>query len=58
MPGTNVLDDSIKRLDAFRENLDAAYGPNAEAIYVMKATPDDVEGSLASIVSFANEAVS
>ena len=56
--GTDVLTDSIKRLDTFRQNLDSAYGPNADATCVLKATPDGTEGSLAALVSFATEAVS
>ena len=56
--GTDVLGESIKRLDGFRQSLDAAYGPNADASSVLRATPESAEGSLAAILSFAREAVS
>jgi len=55
--GTDVLEDSIKRLNAFRENLDAAYGPGADATRHFVATPARAEGSLAAIVEFARECI-
>ena len=53
--GTDVLRESMKRLDSLRTNLDAAYGKNADASTVMKATPDEVEGSLDEIKAFGSE---
>ena len=53
--GTDMLCESMKRLDALRANLDAAYGKNADASETMVATPDKAEGSLAEIQKFASE---
>lgn len=55
MTGNDHLEESIRRLSAFRDNLDAAYGPGADARREFVATPDRVEGSLADLVSFARE---
>ncbi len=56
--GTDLLAESIKRLDGFRQSLDSAYGPNAEAVAFMRATPDGAEGSLAELLKFGGEAIS
>jgi CRISPR system Cascade subunit CasC len=56
--GTDVLTESIQRLDVFRASLDAVYGANADASTMFRASPDGAEGSLAQVLSFANEAVS
>ena len=53
--GADVLRESIKRLDSLRANLDTAYGKNADASAVMKATPDEAEGSLDRIQEFGSE---
>jgi CRISPR system Cascade subunit CasC len=55
--GSDQLDESIKRLRAFRDNLDVAYGSGADARREFAATPDKVEGSLADLVSFARECI-
>jgi CRISPR system Cascade subunit CasC len=47
---------SIKRLEDFRANLDQAYGPAAEATMKLVALPDRVEGTLAEVVAFAQDA--
>ena len=47
---------SIKRLEDFRANLDQAYGPAAEATEKLVALPDRVEGTLAEVVAFAQDA--
>ncbi|MBK6781100.1 MAG: type I-E CRISPR-associated protein Cas7/Cse4/CasC [Gemmatimonadetes bacterium] len=47
---------SIKRLEDFRANLDQAYGPAAEATAKLIALPDRVEGTLAEVVAFAQDA--
>jgi CRISPR system Cascade subunit CasC len=48
----DVLAKSIDRLVSFRSNLDAAYGPGADASEHMIATAEGVEGSLASVLGF------
>lgn len=55
--GTDVLGESIKRLDSFRQSLDTAYGLNADASSVLRASPDASEGSLAAILAFAGETI-
>lgn len=55
--GNDQLDESIRRLREFRDNLDAAYGPGADARREFTATPDKVEGSLAELVAFAREGI-
>ena len=48
--GTNLVEDSVKALSAFREALARAYGPASTEHKVMHV---GVEGSLAEIVAFA-----
>src|ERR1035437_8882866 len=47
---------SIDRLTAFREALDKAYGPNAEAHAEMTVLPGRVSGSIATLVEFTRAA--
>ncbi|MFN8669398.1 MAG: type I-E CRISPR-associated protein Cas7/Cse4/CasC [Gemmatimonadaceae bacterium] len=53
--GADQLEESIKRLQSFRDNLDAAYGAGADARREFTATPDRVDGSCADLVAFARE---
>jgi CRISPR system Cascade subunit CasC len=55
--GTDVLCESIRRLDGFRASLDSVYGDNADASIVMSATPDGSQGSLADVQQFVRAAV-
>lgn len=55
--GGDLLDGSVKRLEAFRLNLETAYGPGAEATCRMLVSPDAAEGSLAEVLAFARDAV-
>ena len=55
--GNDHLHESIRRLRAFRDNLDAAYGPAADARREFVATPDGVDGSLTDLVAFARECI-
>ena len=48
------MDASIGRLEEFREAIDKAYGPTADATKVMRVGG---EGSLADIIVFAREGV-
>jgi CRISPR system Cascade subunit CasC len=48
--GTELMEDSIKALHTFRANIEAAYGPAADATAVMHVGS---EGTLADIVAFA-----
>lgn len=48
---------SIKRLEAFSENLDRVYGECADRRVRFLATPEKAEGSLAQVVEFATESV-
>jgi CRISPR system Cascade subunit CasC len=54
--GGDVAAGSIDRLERFRANLDQAYGPAAEATTRMVVVPDRVEGTLAEVVAFAQNA--
>lgn len=53
--GTDILKESIGRLDGFRASLDSVYGANADASVIMSATPDGASGSLAEVQRFASE---
>lgn len=55
--GENQLEDSIKCLLAFRQNLDLAYGPGADGCAQFVASPERVEGSLDTLVGFARESL-
>ncbi len=59
VPGGNgdLADASVRLLTTFRQNLDAVYGPCAEARVEMCATVDRAEGSLDALVQFARECV-
>ena len=52
--GGDIMDASIGRLEEFREAIDKAYGPTADATKVMRVGG---EGSLADIIVFAREGV-
>ncbi|CAN5545133.1 type I-E CRISPR-associated protein Cas7/Cse4/CasC [soil metagenome] len=53
--GTDVLDESIRRLVSLRANMETVYGANADLTTEMRATPDTASGSLAAIQAFASE---
>jgi CRISPR system Cascade subunit CasC len=55
--GTDILAESVQRLDGFRASLDSAYGSNADAAIFMSASPDGVAGSLADVQQFGRETV-
>jgi len=50
--GNDLMEDSIKALDTFRANMEAAYGPAADAAAVMHVGS---KGALADIVAFARD---
>jgi CRISPR system Cascade subunit CasC len=50
--GTDLMEDSIKALHSFRANMEAAYGPAADATAAMHVGG---EGTLAEIVAFARD---
>lgn len=52
----DLIDASIARLTAFRDNLDAVYGPCADERVHLRATADRAEGSLADVIAFARDA--
>lgn len=51
----DVVAASVERILGFRNNLDAVYGPCADARAQFRVAPDAAEGSLAEVVSFARE---
>lgn len=53
-----IVEASIGALERFRDNLDTAYGPCADARALMTATPERVDGSLEALTRFARECVS
>lgn len=56
VPDDDLLGASIKRLEAFRDDIDAGYGVATEASEVFEVQPR--RGSLAAIVAFCREAAS
>lgn len=54
---SDLVDESIKALEAFRRNLDTVYGQNVDASARFVATASAAEGSLADVVSFVTGAV-
>jgi CRISPR system Cascade subunit CasC len=55
--GTDILVESVQRLDSFRASLDSAYGSNADAAIFMSASPDGGAGSLADVQQFGRETI-
>jgi CRISPR system Cascade subunit CasC len=53
----DIVGASVQRLRGFRTNMDAAYGPGADATSECFVSPDAVTGTLEAVVRFAQEAV-
>ncbi len=54
---TDLVEESVTKLENFRSRLDQVYGPGADGVARMFATPDRSEGTLAEVVDFAVRAV-
>lgn len=55
--GGDAAAASIEKLQRFRANLDIAYGPGADAMVAMTATPETADGSLVNLLHFAEESI-